>query len=91
MNKALSVIEGQIAKYELLATQESKKQKEYLARKGNKNAHGKGRMSAFNREEVIVTKANELYQDLKYDKPKEAQRVKDRPTVSTKKNRRRRR
>jgi hypothetical protein len=74
-----------------MQTYNDEKQKEYLARKGNKNAHGKGRMSAFNREEVIVTKANELYQDLKYDKPKEAQRVKDRPTVSTKKNRRRRR
>jgi len=30
MNKALSVIEGQIAKYELLATQETQEQKEYL-------------------------------------------------------------
>ena len=30
MNKALSVIEEQIAKYELLATQKTKKQNEYL-------------------------------------------------------------
>ena len=30
MNKALAVIEEQIAKYELLATQKTKKQSEYL-------------------------------------------------------------
>ena len=67
------------------------KEKESLARKGKKQSGGKGRMTAFNKEEVIVTKSNELYEDLKYDKPKEAQRVKDRNTINNRKKRRRRR
>ena len=38
----------------------------------------KGSMSAFDKEEVIITKSNELYEDIKYSKPREAQKVKDR-------------
>ncbi len=38
----------------------------------------KGKLSAFDKEEVIVTQSNELYQDIKYDKPREAQKVRDR-------------
>lgn len=38
----------------------------------------KGKLSAFDKEEVIVTQSNELYEDIKYDKPREAQKVKDR-------------
>lgn len=37
-----------------------------------------GKLSAFDSEEVIVTKAHELYQDIEYDKPREAHKVKDR-------------
>ncbi|RKX64516.1 MAG: hypothetical protein DRP42_06265 [Tenericutes bacterium] len=37
----------------------------------------KGSMSAFDSEEVIVTRAHELYESIKYDKPREAQRLKD--------------
>jgi len=40
--------------------------------------HTRGSLSAFDSEEVIVTKAHELYQEIKYDKPREAARVKDR-------------
>jgi hypothetical protein len=36
-----------------------------------------GKLSAFNQQEVIVTRANELYEDISYDKPKEAQAIKD--------------
>jgi hypothetical protein len=38
----------------------------------------KGKLSAFDKEEVIVTQSNELYQDIKYDKPREAQKIRDR-------------
>ena len=38
-------------------------------------------MSAFDREEVIVTRFNELYEDIKYDKPRESQRVKDKSVL----------
>lgn len=44
----------------------------------NKNKSGRGKLSAFDKEEVIVTQSNELYEDIDYDKPREAQRVKDR-------------
>lgn len=53
--------------------------KESAARKSNKT--NKGRMSAFNKEEVIVTQSNDLYQDIKYDKPREAQKIKDRTDI----------
>jgi len=47
-----------------------------------KNKHSnKGKLSAFDKEEVIVTKSNELYEDIKYDKPREAAKIKDRTDV----------
>ena len=41
----------------------------------------KGSMSAFDLEEVIITQSNELYQEIKYDVPKEAQEIKDRVDI----------
>jgi len=38
----------------------------------------RGTLSAFDKQEVIVTRSNELYEDIDYDKPREAQRIKDR-------------
>jgi hypothetical protein len=48
-----------------------------------------GKLSAFDREEVIVTKADELYEEIEYDKPREAQRIKDRTDLRKKAKRRR--
>ncbi len=39
------------------------------------------KLSAFDKEEVIVMKSNELYQDIKYDTPREAQKIKDKTSV----------
>jgi len=50
---------------------------EVAVRRSNKSMH-KGSMSAFDAEEVIVTQSNELYEEIDYDKPREAQRIKDR-------------
>ena len=50
------------------------------ARKSQKG--NKGKLSAFNSQEVIVTKANELYEDIEYDKPREAQAIKDRNLIN---------
>lgn len=47
-----------------------------------------GKLSAFDKEEVIVTQSNELYEDIKYDKPREAQRIKDKAMVRKKARRR---
>ena len=44
----------------------------------------KGRLSAFDKEEVIVTQSNELYEDIKYDKPREAQRIKNKAAIRKK-------
>ena len=46
----------------------------------NKNKN-KGSLSAFDAEEVIITQFSELYHDIKYDKPKEAQKIKDRADI----------
>jgi hypothetical protein len=49
----------------------------------------KGKLSAFDKEEVIITRTNELYEDIEYDKPREAQRLKDKEISSIKKRTRR--
>ena len=49
--------------------------KEDAARRSKKKTPGK--LSAFNSEEVIVTASNELWKEIDYDKPREAQRVKE--------------
>jgi hypothetical protein len=54
-------------------------QKESMARKAKRKTGGK--LSAFDQEEVIVTQSNELYEDIKYDKPREAQRIKDKVDI----------
>jgi len=56
------------------------------ASRRSKNSTG-GKLSAFDKEEVIVTKSNELYEDIKYDKPREAQRIKDKSMIRKKTNR----
>ncbi len=55
------------------------KNREDAARRSKQRTQGK--LSAFDKEEVIVTQSNELYQDIKYDKPREAQRIKDRTDI----------
>lgn len=57
--------------------------KDVVARK-SKRKMGTGRLSAFDSKEVIVTKANELYEDIEYDKPREAQAIKDRNLIKKK-------
>lgn len=53
-------------------------------------AGNKARLSAFDKEEVIVTKSNELYQDIDYDTPREAQLIKDKAAIRKKAKKRRR-
>jgi hypothetical protein len=55
------------------------KNREDAARQSKDRTQGK--LSAFDKEEVIVTQANELYEDIEYDTPREAQRIKDRSEV----------
>lgn len=52
-------------------------------RKGNKS-----KLSAFNKEEVIVTRTNELFEDIEFDEPREAAAIKDKLLVQKKTRRR---
>jgi hypothetical protein len=56
--------------------------KDDAARRSKNRTQGK--LSAFDKEEVIVTQSNELYEDIKYDKPREAQRIKNRSDIRKK-------
>jgi hypothetical protein len=56
--------------------------KEDAARRSKVKTSGK--LSAFDQEEVIVTQSNELYHDIEYDKPREAQRIKDKNVIRKK-------
>ena len=53
--------------------------REDAARRSKKKTPGK--LSAFDSEEVIVTHSNELWKDIEYDKPKEAQKLKGRTDI----------
>ena len=61
--------------------------KEDAARRSKHKTSGK--LSAFDKEEVIVTQSNELYEDIKYDKPREAQKIKNKDMIKKKARRRR--
>lgn len=54
----------------------AERNKEAAARRSNSKSHGS--LSSFNQEEVIVTASNELYKDIQYDTPREAQKSKER-------------
>jgi len=56
------------------------------ARRSRRTTQGK--LSAFNSEEVIVTRSNELYEDIDYDKPKESRAIKDKADIRKKAHRR---
>jgi hypothetical protein len=56
--------------------------KEDAARRSRKTRPGK--LSAFDSQEVIVTRSHELYEDIEYDTPREAQKLKDRVDIKKK-------
>lgn len=61
-----------------------KERSQEIAARKNKKGLGRGKLSAFNNEEVIVTKSNELYEDIEYDKPRESQAIRDRNLIRKK-------
>lgn len=70
-----------------MAAYYTERKKEDSARRGATSV--KGNMSAFDKEEVIVTQFNELAEEIQYDKPREAQRIKDKTDIKKKARRRR--
>jgi hypothetical protein len=73
------VVEDDDALDAYMKTYYADRTQEDAARKSK--AKNSGRLSAFDSEEVIITRSNELYEDIEYDKPREAQRVKDRADI----------
>jgi len=57
----------------------SKDRAERKYRKGNKS-----KLSAFNQEEVIVARTNELFEDIEFDEPREAAAIKNKTLVQKK-------
>ena len=60
--------------------------KDVAERKYNKGH--KSKLSAFDQQEVIVARTNELFEDIEFDKPREASAIKDKPLVQKKARRR---
>jgi hypothetical protein len=58
---------------------------EATIRRNQKNREkSSGTLSALDAEEVIITQSSELYHDIEYDKPREAQKIKDRIDIKKK-------
>lgn len=74
-----AIIEDDDALDSYLKAYYEERNREDAARRNQKTSPGK--LSAFDREEVIVTRSHELYEDIDYNTPKEAQRIKDRVDI----------
>jgi hypothetical protein len=74
-----TIIEDDNALDAYLKAYYEERNREDAARRSQKTSPGK--LSAFDREEVIVTRSHELYEDIEYNTPKEAQRIKDRVDI----------
>lgn len=61
---------------------EERNREDSIRRNKSKNS---SKLSAFESEEVIVTRSHELYQDIKYDTPKESKKFKDKIDFKKKK------
>jgi hypothetical protein len=72
-----------------LADYYEEKKRDSLTRRDRKRNRG-SRISALNSDEVLVTRTNELYEDIKFDDPKEARSIKDRSDIRKKSRRSRR-
>jgi hypothetical protein len=77
-----SVIEDDEALDAYMQSYYDDRNQEDMARRSKHRTRGK--LSAFDKEEVIITKSNELYEDIKYDKPREAQKIKDKAMIRKK-------
>ena len=63
---------------------EERNREDATERSKYQNQQNRGTLSAFDREEVIVTRSNELYEDIEYDRPREAQKIKGRADIKKK-------
>lgn len=82
-----NIIEDDDALDAYMSNYYEERNREDTARRSKKKTPGK--LSAFDSEEVIVTASNELWRDIDYDKPREAQKLKDRLDIKKKVKQRR--
>ena len=73
------IIEDDVSLDAYLKAYYEERNREDAAKRNQKTSPGK--LSAFDREEVIVTRSHELYEDIDYSTPKESQRIKDRVDI----------
>ncbi len=74
-----AVIEDDAALDAFMQDYDAERSKEEASRKTTKQTSGE--LSAFDKDEVIVTQSHELYHDIKYDTPREAQQIKNRSDI----------
>ena len=74
-----TIIEDDMALDAYLKAYYEERNREDAAKRSQKTSPGK--LSAFDREEVIVTRSHELYEDIDYNSPKEARQIKDRVDI----------
>jgi len=85
-----SIIEDDEALDAYMKSYYEERSREDAAERDNNRLGNRGKLSAFNKEEVIVTKAHELYEDIDYTKPREAQMIKDKAVIKKKARKRKR-
>jgi hypothetical protein len=78
-----SIIEDDDALDAYLKDYYDEQKREMSGRRKHRPVKG-GRLSAFDKDEVIITRANELYEDIDYDKPRESQAIQDRNLITKK-------
>jgi len=77
------IIEDDVALDAYMEAYYKERHNEVAVRKSKKRS-GTGKLAAFDQQEVIVTRSNELYEDIEYDTPREAQAIKDRTLIKKK-------
>lgn len=81
------IIEDDDALDSFMKAHYEERNREEMARKSKHKTQGK--LSAFDQEEVIVTRSNELYEDIEYNKPREAKLIKEKTDIKKKARHRR--
>jgi len=76
-----SIIEDDEALDAYMKAYYEERSREEAATRDKNRLGNRGKLSAFNKDEVIVTKSHEMYEDIDYTKPREASMIKDKVGV----------
>jgi hypothetical protein len=84
-----TIIEDDAALDAYMQAYYKERSREDAAEREKSSIGNRGKLSAFNKEEVIVTRSHELYEDIDYTKPREAQMIKDKTSINKRSKRHR--